>query len=532
MNNNNDQESGYKTTNDAERRKPSEQGNNSPDYWSGLYDQPSQREQPRPSAYNAYEDGQQGQFDQSKQLQQSQPTVYGPSYGQDQYGRTPQPGQPQEQQSASVAAQQQAQYVQSAQPKQPQGPQQPTSGSAQQQARYGQSAQPEQPRFNDPKGPNVGDGRYYQSNAQYYYSMPYWQNPYGGPYAYAQPGPQYYGPQYDPRAVGGKKKGMKAWQKGLLIFAGITLITLLFSLIISSTRNVGPSFVRFGSYVAQLNVEGTIEEYPSTDYLGYYYGYYHDWTLDKIDELMEDHNNKGLLIYVDSPGGTVYASDELYLKLKEYKEESEKPVYVVMGSMAASGAYYISAPADKIFANRNTWTGSIGVTMGTFIDVSDFLSEHGVRSETITSGRNKAMGGYFDPMTEEQKQIFQGLVDEAYDQFTGIVAEGRNLPISSVKDLADGRIYTATQAIEMDLVDEIGDVDDAFADMKETYDLENCTLQEFSYINSSLLGRALGADALRQLVIILQKSRGDIAAVLEMAERMNRMPICYLYEGY
>lgn len=125
-------------------------------------------------------------------------------------------------------------------------------------------------------------------------------------------------------------------------------------------------------FIAQISVEGTIQSY-NQDAFGFAYGYQHQWTLDLIDDLIESDNNKGLIVWVDSPGGTIYDSDELYLAILKYKEETQRPVYAVMGSMAASGGYYISAPADKIIANRNTWTGSIGVTLGTFIDVSDLL---------------------------------------------------------------------------------------------------------------------------------------------------------------
>lgn len=110
-----------------------------------------------------------------------------------------------------------------------------------------------------------------------------------------------------------------------------------------------------------------------------------------------------MILFVNSPGGGVYESDELYLKIKEYQEQTECPVYAVMGSMAASGGYYISAPADKIVANRNTWTGSIGVTIGTLYDISGLLEQYGVKTETITAGRNKAMGSSVEPMTEEQE---------------------------------------------------------------------------------------------------------------------------------
>jgi protease-4 len=208
--------------------------------------------------------------------------------------------------------------------------------------------------------------------------------------------------------------------------------------------------------------------------------------------------------------------------------------------MAASGGYYISAAAERICANRNTWTGSIGVTMGTMVDLSAFLDNYGVKTETITSGRNKAMGGYFDPMTDEQRAIFQGLVDEAYDQFTDIVAEERGLDAAYVRELADGRIYTAAQALENGLIDNISPQGDDFYwalyDMQSEYDLFDCELTELSYQNNSLFGRLFGAGAEKSLSAVLSRlsdmlarGEGDIGAALRLAENNITAPQ-YLYK--
>ena len=165
--------------------------------------------------------------------------------------------------------------------------------------------------------------------------------------------------------------------------------------------------------------------------------------------------------------------------------------------MAASGGYYISAPCDKIIANRNCWTGSIGVTLGTMYDISELLDNLGIKTNTITSGANKAMGSNVEPMTSEQRAIFQSMVDEAYEQFVGIVAEGRDMKISKVKKLADGRIYTAKQALDNGLIDQIGTFEEAAADMKKTYALGDCAVESFTApVTSdwtSLLGQAAGA---------------------------------------
>ena len=123
--------------------------------------------------------------------------------------------------------------------------------------------------------------------------------------------------------------------------------------------------------------------------------------------MIDDGENKGMILYLDTPGGSVLASDELYFKIKEYQKKTKRPVYASMQSMAASGGYYISAPCDKIIANRNCWTGSIGVTLGTMYDVSELLDKIGVKTNTITSGENKAMGSSVEKMSREQREIFQ-----------------------------------------------------------------------------------------------------------------------------
>jgi protease IV len=240
-------------------------------------------------------------------------------------------------------------------------------------------------------------------------------------------------------------------------------------------------------HIAVITVEGVISSSSSSGVLSETSEYDHQFTLDSIDQAMENDTNKGLLLYVNSPGGGVYESDELYLKIREYKKTTGRPVYAYMGSMAASGGYYISAPSDKIIANRNCWTGSIGVTMGTYYDISGLLEKYGVKTVTITAGKNKAMGSYTDPMTSEQLEIFQSLVDEAYNQFVAIVAAGRNLTTKQVVKLADGRVYTAKQAKALGLIDEIETFDQAVETFKKDQGLEQCELIYVTPPSSGLL---------------------------------------------
>lgn len=173
----------------------------------------------------------------------------------------------------------------------------------------------------------------------------------------------------------------------------------------------------------------------------------------------ESDKNKGILLFVDSPGGAVYESDELYLKLMEYKEKTKRPIWAYFASQACSGGYYISMAADKIYANRNCWTGSIGVIVS-LTNCKKLYDKLGIKEIDITSGKNKAMGSAGLDLTKEQQDILQSLVDEAYDQFVDIVAEGRKMDTSEVKKIADGRIYSAKQAKEINLIDEVGSLED------------------------------------------------------------------------
>lgn len=325
--------------------------------------------------------------------------------------------------------------------------------------------------------------------------------------------------------AGSAGNGRFGRKKPLIIF-GCILVGVILLAILFGNMDLGKK----GNYadldedhISVLYIKGTIQGDDSSDSFSES-SYNHKWVLDRLDDIIDNPANKGLILFVDTPGGGVYETDEIYCRLLKYKETG-RPLYSAMGSMAASGGYYISAPADKIVANRNCWTGSIGVTIGTIYDVSQLLEKYGVNCVTITSGKNKAMGSSVEPLTKEQKEIFQSLVDEAYDQFVGIVAQGRHMPVSKVKKLADGRIYTAKQAVQHGLVDQIGTLEDAVEDMKQTYSLEACQINEMEYENSSLFNSVFGS-----FTSGLRNSQGDVTALLQLMEQQGEVPVTYMSE--
>ncbi len=209
---------------------------------------------------------------------------------------------------------------------------------------------------------------------------------------------------------------------------------------------------------------GTIEEQIAAGVFDTEQSYRHTTTLNYIDRLINDSNNKGMLLYVDSPGGAVYESEELYRKLQEYKEKTGRPIWDYMAHYAASGGYMVSMPADRIYANPNTTTGSIGVIMSGF-DLTGLYEKLGMRYISITSGKNKDSS----KMTEEQIEIYQSQVNECYEDFVEKVSEGRNMPAEEVKKLADGRTYTAKQAKANGLIDEISLLDEMKAEMSQEF---------------------------------------------------------------
>ncbi len=175
-----------------------------------------------------------------------------------------------------------------------------------------------------------------------------------------------------------------------------------------------------------------------------------------LNDASEDKGVKAIVMRVNSPGGSPAAAEEILSAMKKI----DKPIVISMGDVAASAAYYISVPADRIIANPDTITGSIGV-IWEFQNRSGFYEKDGTSFYISKSGEMKDMGGDWRGLTDDEKRYADQVIAESYSRFVDEVATGRNLPRSKVKDLADGRIYTGAKAKELGLVDEFGNLDDA-----------------------------------------------------------------------
>jgi protease-4 len=198
--------------------------------------------------------------------------------------------------------------------------------------------------------------------------------------------------------------------------------------------------------VALIRVEGVILDAQAT--------------IGELKQYSEHPLVKAIVLRIDSPGGGVVPSQEIHDAVKRVKNKSNKAVIASMGTVAASGGYYIAAATDRIIANPGTLTGSIGVIMET-TNLEGLLKKVGVEGVVIKSGRFKDVGSPLRKMNDEERKLLQAVMDDVHQQFIQAVADGRSLEPSEVEPLADGRIFTGRQAKEARLVDELGDLEDA-----------------------------------------------------------------------
>jgi len=227
--------------------------------------------------------------------------------------------------------------------------------------------------------------------------------------------------------------------------ACIVLVVLLLVLLgLSAAIALFQKDMPIGEKVAVVRVEGPILDSKNT--------------IEELKDYVTNQSVKAIILRVDSPGGAVAPSQEIYEEVR--KAAAKKKVVVSMGSVAASGGYYISAPASRIVANPGTLTGSIGVIME-IPNLEGLLNKVGVKTEVIKSGEHKDMASVFRGIGKEERVILQNVLDDVHEQFIDAVVEGRKMPPEKVRKIADGRVFTGRQAVKVGLVDELGNLEDA-----------------------------------------------------------------------
>jgi protease-4 len=192
---------------------------------------------------------------------------------------------------------------------------------------------------------------------------------------------------------------------------------------------------------------------------------------EELRKAEDDERVKALIVRINSPGGTITASDILYHELRAFKARKKVPLIAVIMDVGASGGYYAALAADTIVVNPTTITGSIGVVMVT-VNAQGLLEKIGVAPLAIKSGPMKDAGSPFRSLTEPERAVFQGIIDEMHGRFVGLIAQSRKMPEDRVRGFADGRVYTADQALKLGLVDRVGYLEDVVALAKERAGLD------------------------------------------------------------
>ena len=263
-----------------------------------------------------------------------------------------------------------------------------------------------------------------------------------------------------------RKRRVWSWVVGtvavFVILSGVGSCALLGIMANLALGDRQPSW-RFGDAVGVIYIEGPI----GVSSVSSAASVNSSTIINFIKQAEANSSVKAIVLYINSPGGAVVPSVEMYHAVKE----AQKPVVAVMGDVAASGGYYIAAGADKVLAHPATITGSIGV-YGQLINAAELLEKLGVEGIIIRSGDSKAVGNWYERPTKEQIAIEQAIVDELHNMFVQDVATGRDMSEKEVRVLADGRPYTGKQALELGLIDMLGNLEDAIDQAAELGSIE------------------------------------------------------------
>lgn len=237
----------------------------------------------------------------------------------------------------------------------------------------------------------------------------------------------------------------KSWIVVLVLAVGAAGVMSLFALVYMTRFLPDTEALSLGTKIGLVEVTGTIASSGPV--------------VDEISRFARDRTVKAIVVRLESPGGGVAASQEIYDELVRVRAQG-KPVVASMGGVAASGAYYVACGADSIVANPGTLTGSIGVIMS-FPNTQELLKKVGIEMQVVKTGEFKDLGSMSRPITPEERQLVGDLIGDVYDQFVTVVAVERNLDIEAVKRIADGRVMTGRQAYDLGLVDRLGGFRDA-----------------------------------------------------------------------
>ncbi|MEG1504026.1 MAG: signal peptide peptidase SppA [Enterococcus sp.] len=280
--------------------------------------------------------------------------------------------------------------------------------------------------------------------------------------------------------------------------------------------------------IVKLVVEGTIVD-DGTSGLFSSGGYNHESFMKQLAAIKADPQVKGILLEINSPGGSVYETAEITRALKDIQKDKKIPIYATMESQAASGGYYIAASSDKIFATEDTMTGSIGVIMSS-MNYSGLMEKLGIADSTIKSGALKDIGSSSRPQTEQDKEVLQAFVDSMYGRFVKVVAEGRKMNETDVRKLADGRIYDGAQAVDNGLVDEIGYPDQALQALKKDKKLSDAQVVTYTTGATNFINTWLGS-SLAEFQGIKPSQEDLVKKIVESVGTPQAPKAMYLYGG-
>ena len=300
----------------------------------------------------------------------------------------------------------------------------------------------------------------------------------------------------------------------------VVLFIMALTVGILSDVKKGDNAIRGGTdYVAVIRIDGAIVGGPRNDVLFSASGMTtSEQIMYEMEKARKDNRAKAVLIRINSPGGSTGATQEIAEEMDKIKSAG-KPIIISMGDTCASAGYWIASKGDYIFANPATLTGSIGVYME-YTNVEELMNKLGIHSEKIKSGEHKDIMSMYRPMTPEENQMIQQMVDDIYAQFISTVADGRQMDIEKVKKIADGRILTGKQAMDLGLVDAMGNYYDALSYAGGRAGLDGETIPTKKYTSGSSLREIFYSETERMVQVFSKEMVTQMVNSLDAKEKV------------